>query len=126
MLLTRVPAQQATLIARANDRTYVVTANPGLLMALSPARAARGTYESDVKDARFVVDLGRDRLARERAGRLEGRGLQPIGQHQDAGRSVERLGGAVRQRRRLADHQPEGAIPAVARRADRDVGESRC
>lgn len=58
VLLTRVPAQQATLIARANDRTYVVTANPGLLMALSPARAARGTYESDVKDARFVSTWG--------------------------------------------------------------------
>ena len=58
VLLTRVPAQQATLIARANDRTYVVTANPGLLMALSPSRAARGTYESDVKDARFVSSWG--------------------------------------------------------------------
>jgi sugar lactone lactonase YvrE len=58
VLLTRVPAQQATLIARANDRTYIVTANPGLLMALSPSRAARGTYESDVKDARFVSTWG--------------------------------------------------------------------
>ena len=58
VLLTRVSAQQATLIARANDRTYVVTANPGLLMALSPARAARGTYESDVKDARMVSTWG--------------------------------------------------------------------
>ncbi len=58
VLVTRVPAQQATLIARANDRTYVVTANPGLLMAMSPSRAARGTYESDVKDARFVSTWG--------------------------------------------------------------------
>jgi hypothetical protein len=58
VLLTRVPAQQATMIARANDRTYVVTANPGLLMALSATRAARGTYESDVKDAKFVSTWG--------------------------------------------------------------------
>jgi hypothetical protein len=58
VLLTRVPAQQATLIARANDRTHIVTANPGLLMALSPSRATRGTYESDVRDARFVSTWG--------------------------------------------------------------------
>ncbi len=58
VLLTRVPAQQATMIARSNDRTYVVTANPGLLMALSQTRATRGTYESDVKDARFVSTWG--------------------------------------------------------------------
>ena len=58
VLLTRVPAQQATLVARTNDRTYLVTANPGLLMALSPSRATRGTYESDVKDARFVSSWG--------------------------------------------------------------------
>jgi len=58
VLLTRVPAQQATMLARVNDRTHVVTANPGFLMALSPARATRGTYESDVKDARFVSTWG--------------------------------------------------------------------
>lgn len=58
VLLTRVPAQQATLIARANDRTSIVTANPGLLLAMSPTPAPRGSYESDVKDARFVSTWG--------------------------------------------------------------------
>ena len=58
VLVTRVPAQQATTLLRANDRTYVTTANPGLLMAISTARATRGTYESDIKDARLVSTWG--------------------------------------------------------------------
>ena len=58
VLVTRVPAQQATMLVRAADRTYVATANPGMLMALSSTRATRGTYESDVKDARLVSTWG--------------------------------------------------------------------
>ncbi len=58
VLVTRVPAQQATMLVRVADRTYVTTANPGLLLAISPARATRGTYESDVKDARLVSTWG--------------------------------------------------------------------
>jgi WD40 repeat protein len=58
VLVTRVPAQQATMLLRANDRTYVTTANPGLLMSISASRATRGSYESDVKDARLVSTWG--------------------------------------------------------------------
>jgi sugar lactone lactonase YvrE len=58
VLVTRVPAQQATMLLRATDRTYVATANPGMLMSLSSTRATRGTYESDVKDARLVSTWG--------------------------------------------------------------------
>jgi len=58
VLVTRVPAQQATMIARAGDRTFVTTANPGMLISLSSARATRGTFESDVKDARLVSTWG--------------------------------------------------------------------
>jgi hypothetical protein len=58
VLVTRVPAQQATMIARSGDRTLLATANPGLLMSMSSARASRGTYESDVKDARLVSTWG--------------------------------------------------------------------
>ena len=58
VLVTRVPAQQATMLLRATDRTYVATANPGTLMSLSSTRATRGTYESDVKDARLVSTWG--------------------------------------------------------------------
>jgi hypothetical protein len=57
-LVTRVTAQQATMLHRAGDRTLVTTANPGLLLAVSAGRAARGTYESDVKDARMVATWG--------------------------------------------------------------------
>jgi sugar lactone lactonase YvrE len=58
VLITRVPAQQATMLLRGADRTYVTTANPGLLMAMTASRATRGTYESDVKDARLVSTWG--------------------------------------------------------------------
>lgn len=58
VLLTRVPAQQATMIARTGDRTFLATANPGLLMSISSVRATRGRFESDVKDARLVSTWG--------------------------------------------------------------------
>jgi hypothetical protein len=58
VLVSRVPAQQATMLLRSADRTFVTTANPGLLMSISPARATRGSYMSDVKDARLVSTWG--------------------------------------------------------------------
>lgn len=58
VLVTRVPAEQATTFHRRGDRTYLVTANPGLLVALSNERAATGTYESEVKDAGMVASWG--------------------------------------------------------------------
>jgi WD40 repeat protein len=58
VLVTRVPAQQATQVFRVADRTFVTTSNPGRLMALSTARATRGTFESDIKDARLVSTWG--------------------------------------------------------------------
>jgi hypothetical protein len=58
VLVARVPAQQATLLVPAADRTFVTTANPGALMAISSARAARGTYESEVRDAKLVSTWG--------------------------------------------------------------------
>ncbi len=57
-LLTRVPAQQAITFHRAGDRTVLATANPGLLVSLSSTRAERGSYESEVKDARMVATWG--------------------------------------------------------------------
>jgi sugar lactone lactonase YvrE len=58
VLLTRVPAQHATMIARGSDRTFIATANPGLLMSVASTRATRGTFVSDVKDARLVSTWG--------------------------------------------------------------------
>lgn len=57
-LLTTVTAEQATMIYRTSSRTLVSTANPGQLQAVSAARAERGTYNSDVKDARMVATWG--------------------------------------------------------------------
>jgi sugar lactone lactonase YvrE len=57
-LLTRVTAQQATMLHRVADRTYIATSNPGLLVSLSNSRAERGSYESEVRDARMVATWG--------------------------------------------------------------------
>lgn len=58
VLLTSVPAQHATTFARLKDRTLLATANPGLLVSMSNTRASRGTYDSDVKDAKIVASWG--------------------------------------------------------------------
>ena len=57
-LLARVAAQQATMFQRVGDRTFVATANPGLLVSISGSRADRGSYESEVRDARMVASWG--------------------------------------------------------------------
>lgn len=57
-LLARVAAEQATLFHRRAGRTWLVTANPGLVLSLSSDRGDRGTYESDVRDARTVATWG--------------------------------------------------------------------
>jgi WD40 repeat protein len=58
ILLTTVPAQHATTMTRLGERTLLATAQPGLLVSMSNARATRGTYESDVKDARLISTWG--------------------------------------------------------------------
>ena len=66
-LLARAAAQQVTAFYKdPGGRLYYATANPGKLFRVSPERAARGTYESEVRDAQMVVDLGHDQLARHR------------------------------------------------------------
>ncbi len=59
VLLARAPAQQVTaFVSAADGATYYATANPGKLFRLSPARASRGTYLSDVHDASAVSTWG--------------------------------------------------------------------
>ena len=58
-LLARAAAQQVTAFHRdASGRLYYATANPGKLFRLSPERAARGTYESESRDAQMVSTWG--------------------------------------------------------------------
>jgi SMP-30/Gluconolactonase/LRE-like region len=58
-LLTRAAAQQVTAFYRdARGRLYFATANPGKLFRLSSERAARGTYESEPRDAQMVATWG--------------------------------------------------------------------
>jgi hypothetical protein len=58
-LLARAAAQQVTSFYRdAGGRLYYATANPGKLFRLSPERAARGTYESESRDAQMVSTWG--------------------------------------------------------------------
>ncbi len=58
-LLGRASAQQVTAFYKdARGRLYYATANPGKLFRLSPERAVRGTYESEVRDAQMVSTWG--------------------------------------------------------------------
>ncbi len=58
-LVGRAPAQQVTrFLTMPKGETLYVTSNPGKMFRLSPGRAARGTYESDVRDAQTVATWG--------------------------------------------------------------------
>jgi sugar lactone lactonase YvrE len=58
-LIARANAQQVTgLLAQAEGRVLVATANPGKLLRIAAARAERGTYTSDVRDAQTVALWG--------------------------------------------------------------------
>ena len=58
-LIARANAQQVTgLLSQSEGRVLVATSNPGKLLRLAAARADRGTYTSDVRDAQTVALWG--------------------------------------------------------------------
>jgi hypothetical protein len=58
-LVTRATAQQVTaLLPDPMGRILFATSNPGKVFRLSPTRAERGTYTSDVRDATTVATWG--------------------------------------------------------------------
>jgi sugar lactone lactonase YvrE len=58
-LVTRATAQQVTTVLRDRSGTMLyATANPGKVFRLASARAERGTYESEVRDAQTVSTWG--------------------------------------------------------------------
>src|SRR6185436_2892083 len=58
-LLARAAARQVTALLREpSGRVVGVASNPGKIFALSPSPAARGSYESDVRDAGTVASWG--------------------------------------------------------------------
>jgi sugar lactone lactonase YvrE len=58
-LLTRAAAQQITAFYKdPRGRLYFATANPGKLFRLSSERAARGSYESEPRDAQMLATWG--------------------------------------------------------------------
>jgi hypothetical protein len=58
-LVTTAGGQQVTSLHRdAKGRIYYATANPGKLYRLSAERAARGTYQSETRDAGMVATWG--------------------------------------------------------------------
>jgi hypothetical protein len=59
MLVARASAQQITaLLPDGSGRMRFATSNPGKVFQLSPTRADRGTYTSDVRDAQTVATWG--------------------------------------------------------------------
>jgi hypothetical protein len=72
-LLSRATARQVTALMREpSGRIVGTTSNPGKLFALSASSAARGSYDSDVRDAGTVASWGviRWRMA-TRAGQVQ-------------------------------------------------------
>jgi sugar lactone lactonase YvrE len=58
-LIARANAQQVTsLLSQSEGRVLIATSNPGKVLRLSSARAERGTYTSDVRDAQTVALWG--------------------------------------------------------------------
>jgi hypothetical protein len=57
-LLGRAPAKQVTRFLSTPRGDYYATANPGKVLRLGPGRAARGTYESDVRDTQTLSIWG--------------------------------------------------------------------
>ncbi len=57
-LLGRVPGQQAVQLLRAAGRTLAATSNAGALVRIDDRHAARGTYTSEVRDARGAATWG--------------------------------------------------------------------
>ena len=93
------------------------TSNPGKVFRLSPTRADRGTYTSDVRDAQTVATWGAIKWeAQAPAGtRVEistrsGNTRTPDETWSDWSPAYTNAGGQP-------DHQPARALPAVARRA---------
>ena len=79
-----------------SGRILGATSNPGKIFALSANPAAKGSYESDVRDAGTVATWGVIRWrAAAKPGQIEL--LYALGQHRNAGRNVERLVEAVQQ-----------------------------
>jgi hypothetical protein len=59
VLMARASAQQVTAFYQdSRRRVYYASANPGKLFRLSTERAARGTYESEPRDAQMVSTWG--------------------------------------------------------------------
>ena len=57
-LLGRVPGQQAVQLVRAAGRTLAATSNAGALVRIDDRHAERGTYVSEVRDARTGATWG--------------------------------------------------------------------
>lgn len=57
-LLGRVPGRQAVQLLAAAGRTLVATSNAGTLVRVDTAHADRGTYTSEVRDAKAVARWG--------------------------------------------------------------------
>ena len=88
-LVGRVTGQQAVQLLRTGGRTLVATSNGGALVRVDGGHADRGTYVSEVRDARSVSAWGVAVVAGDGAGGGLGDGLDAQRQHVDARRGVE-------------------------------------
>ena len=119
-LLTRATAQQVTALLRDNDgRVTFTTSNPGKVLRLSPMRADRGTYTSDVRDAQTIATWGAIRWQAACTA-----GTRASRSRRDPATRARRMKRGVTGRRhtspgRKSDLEPSGALSPVARGLDR-------
>ena len=119
-LLTRAPAQQVTsLIADGARGLLITTANPGKILRLSADASTTRLVRVGRPRRRGRRHVGRDQLARCSASRHRRPPVHAHRQHRRAGRHVEPVVGRLPSAGGRADHQPEGALPAMEGRAHR-------
>ena len=91
-LIARANAQQVTALLHQSRRTRALRdVEPGQAAAAVAARADRGTYTSDVRDAQTVALWGTIKWQALDTGGQPARDLDPLREHAHARRNVERL-----------------------------------
>ena len=126
-LVARAAAQQVTSSCRSPREGY--SSRPRIPASCSACRrrtATSGSYESDVRDAETVATWGAISWRRRRAGRRRVKLYTRSGNTPAPDDTWSPWSAAYRKRRGRADHQPEGALPAVESGSDRPHGPSPC
>ena len=120
-LVARANAQQVTAHAARPRRGAMLfaTSNPGKVFRLSPTRAERGTYTSDVRDAQTVAAWGAIKWQAQAPAGTRVEISTRSGNTRTPDETWSDWSAVLHQRRGQRHHQPARPLPAVAGGADR-------